>query len=476
MSRQPREQALLLQVDPDKLHASLVCVESNTPGCFDNILGAREALQNHNIKFGINTSLLQETFEKQESMELGSKVVIARSQDPVEPVDGRVEFLVDVSGEAKYSGAQEEFGSVDFRSATSVTCVKQGELLAKIFPPKQGKPGCNICGETIPARQPKEAFIRAGSNVNFDAKEKTFTAVEGGRPVFADGVLSVLPVYEVSGDVDYETGHIKFAGSVVVKGNVLNDFNIEAKEIEVGGTVGACNLTATNNIMIIGGINGNDRAVIKAGGSVTAKYINNCYVECLGNITSPNGILNSKIMCNGMVRSTTLIGGATCARLGVEVKEVGSDMGVATQVELGVDILVRKLENLLEVIDGEIEKLLTPYAILLEDIKQYRAYPDEKKAAIKENFELFKDLKGKHERLAKRRVGLLQNATAEPLKEIVVLGTIYADTIVRTDFCMRNFNQAINGPVRIVEDIASSTMATAPYSQKENKTELAEKA
>ncbi len=456
--------ALALDIDPDMEWARLVCVPADNPSAFLGYDAAREELNVERITYGLDLDLVKETCSKLEELELGDKVRIAQADPPVHGVDGYIDFAVDVSGQATYKAADEDSSNIDFREATSVVCVNEGALLATLHPPKQGKPGKSIRGETLPPRSPKEPMIRPGQSVHFEPKTRQFTALRAGRPTFVDHILSVLPVYEVAGDVCFDTGHVRFNGSVIVQGNVLDDFNIEAKDIVVMGTVGACLLNAEGNITVRGGINGRDRAVIRAGGEVVAKYINNARVETLHDLTVNREIVNSTVLCNGRVRVNTLIGGETVAKLGVEANVLGSDIGVATRVDPGVDIQIRKVDDALDVVDGQIGALLAPVQMVLGDKAKYRSLSDERKDAVRQAYEKFLRLKEAHEKLAARRQKLLENSTEMPVKEVVVFKTLNPDTIVRTDICMRNFAKQHSGPLCIRQDVDRSTMKLDPYS------------
>jgi hypothetical protein len=466
MATSSDELALALEVDRDYQFADLFCVAADDSEGFASLDGARKALEAARVNHGIDAEKIRQALEKLPDLEIGTQIRIAEATPPTKSEDGRVDFHVDVSGQAAYRASDADDDQVDFKTATSVVCVQEGDLLAELIPPVQGELGTDIRGQPIAPRNPRTPSLVAGQNVEYDESARTFVARSAGRPVYSKGVLSVLPVYEVAGNVCYDTGHVEFNGSVIVHGNVEDDFNVTAKDILVHGNVGASQLTAKQSITVNSGVNGRQRAILRAGQNIAARYVNGSRLECLGDVTVEREIVNSDVLCNGRLRVGTLIGGNASARGGVEANVLGSDMGVATRVEPGEDMQVRKIEDALDVVDGKIEKLLHPIRNVLGDRSKFRAMPEEKQKAVEASHEAFLRLKEAHEKLANRRIDLMEMEGAEPDKTVVVRKQLNPDTIVRTEICMRNFPKEATGPLVIVEDIDRSTMVTQPYRAK----------
>jgi uncharacterized protein (DUF342 family) len=366
--------------------------------------------------------------------------------------------------------AKESSQAIDFKKATRVVSVNPGDQLATHFPPVEGSPGITVFGSPIPPRKPKDFNVRAGQNVEFRKPTESYHALTNGRPVYAAGSLSVLPLYEVTGDVDYSTGHVKFAGSVVVHGNVLDDFNITAKDIVVNGSVGACKLSAENNITVRGGVNGRDKALLCAGGEVCAKYLNNTSLEAMGDLIVRREIVNSNILCNGTVRTGNLIGGNTVSRMGLETNILGSDLGVSTRVEPGVDIAVRKIEMAIDQICEKIEAIVKPAEMFFGNRAKFKSLPEDKREELVQGYETFTRLHAAHAKLSQNRADLIAAAAEKPLKEVIILKQLHPDTIVRTELCVKNFSKEATGPMVLKEDVDRSTMTIEPYSSRTRRT------
>ena len=76
--------------------------------------------------------------------------------------------------------------------------------------------------------------------------------------------INVFPVYEVNGDVDYNTGNIDFVGTIVIRGNVRSGFKVKADgDIRIIGSVEGAELEAAGSIEISAGIIGQNKGLLK---------------------------------------------------------------------------------------------------------------------------------------------------------------------------------------------------------------------
>jgi len=71
-----------------------------------------------------------------------------------------------------------------------------------------------------------------GKNVEISEDGQSLIAGIDGQVNYIDGKVSVFANYEVPADVDNSTGNISFVGNVIIRGNVLSGFTVEA-----GGSV-----------------------------------------------------------------------------------------------------------------------------------------------------------------------------------------------------------------------------------------------
>lgn len=133
--------------------------------------------------------------------------------------------------------------------------VEPGEILAKKVFPKSGQEGIDVFGETVSPEPPEDMEILTGEGVQLIENGAVAVSVISGRPELKGTkgaqVLKVLPVYTVPGDVDIHVGSITFKGDVVVYGNVLEGFRINAGgNITIHGNVLQAEVIAGESITV----------------------------------------------------------------------------------------------------------------------------------------------------------------------------------------------------------------------------------
>lgn len=220
------------------------------------------ALKAAGVTYGIDEMALRAA---QTSTESGS-LVVARGLPPIPSKDGRIELHFE---NAPYVLAEppEEAPRVDPLSLYRVSTVAPGQLLATKHPPRPGHVGRKVTGELIPVARPKDVTLRAGPGAMLDEEGRRVYAARGGRPTFQRGVVAVLPLHAVYGDVGPETGHIAFDGDVLVTGNVNEGMRVQsAGRVMVGGIVSGAEVRAEEGVTVGRGI---VRSRVVAGGSAT---------------------------------------------------------------------------------------------------------------------------------------------------------------------------------------------------------------
>lgn len=150
----------------------------------------------------------------------------------------------------------------------------------------------------------------------------------------------VNTVYTVQGDVDSSIGNIKFIGNVVVRGTVHAGFTIEADgSVEVQGPVEDATIIAGGDIILTYGVQGTEKGKIVSGGNVIAKFIQNANVEAKGDIITEaiiHGVADAGNSIRVEMGKGTIVGGNIAATNMIIAKSIGSPMGTATNVQIGV--------------------------------------------------------------------------------------------------------------------------------------------
>ncbi len=267
-------------------------------------------------------------------------VVLCAGVPPEAGEDGRLELLVET---AQSVGAERNDGSVDFRERSTFHNVAADTLLARLIPPTGGTPGRDVFGSEVPAKAGEAAAADAGDNVEVSADGSDFRAKTDGIVRFAANALSVTDVLEISGDVDMSTGNIRMdKGSVSVKGTVRNGFSVACSgNLVVGESIESATVEAGGDVEVKRGILMQEGGVIKAKGNVSAHFAQNARIEAGGDVVIDNDITNCEITAGQKVIAQSgkgrIQGGAVRSGFGIEVNEIGSELGAETVVEVGLE-------------------------------------------------------------------------------------------------------------------------------------------
>lgn len=268
------------------------------------------------------------------------KQVLVAGSHPVPGHDGWLEYLVSTR---ELTGTENENGRLDFRDRGAYPMVDPGQTIGRLHPPTPGEGGIDIYGKTIPAHGGRELFLHTGENVVSLEDKVTFQSKAKGIVVMERNVLSVTECLLIHGNVDLGSGNVHVEhGSVKILGSIQAGFSVSApKHIIVVGSVESSTVTAGGNIEVSGGILMPDGGKISAKGDVVANYATNAIIRADGNVTIANDITNSRIRAGEMFIATqgkgTVLGGEVLAGQGMEINEVGSEIGVTTVVGILIE-------------------------------------------------------------------------------------------------------------------------------------------
>ena len=265
---------------------------------------------------------------------------VARGEAPTPGENGHIEFHVQPTvSEARFDTSQN--GTIDYRELNLIENCFAGQLVATRHPPGEGRPGKDIHGRVINALPGIPAVLQPGTDVLADPGGAEFTAARAGRLEMRNGQLHVTQEYEVPGDVDYRVGNIDFVGRVTVRGGVLDGFRVSGRlGVTIAGLCGACEIASeTGDVNLPGGVKGRGAAVIRCGGGVKARYLDECLVEAGGDVVVDRELLNCAVHTTGrlLMPAGSVVGGEVVALRGATVGTAGSPLGVATRISVGVN-------------------------------------------------------------------------------------------------------------------------------------------
>lgn len=296
-------------------------------------------LQEKNIVYGVEENALQEIFDKNL---FNQPVGVAKGKQPESGKDGYVEWLVDLS---ILEGAKlvEHRGRVDWKERHHVLQVSENQLIARLIPPTEGEPGCTVYGKEIPVKAGREARFPVGKGVRIGEDVRELYSCLDGVVCWNNNKITVSPTYTVQGDINLKTGNVNYDETVVISGGVLTDFTVKAGEdIHIHGLVEGAHIEAAGSIYINGGVQGDQKAHLKAGADISVKFINNATVEAAGDIIVSGSIVNSLVRAGGRVivegAKAIIVGGEIQAEKEIAAAILGSELGVKTKLELGVEL------------------------------------------------------------------------------------------------------------------------------------------
>ncbi|WP_096200408.1 FapA family protein [Bacillus sp. FJAT-45350] len=179
-------------------------------------------------------------------------IKVAEGLPPIPAVDSVIEkyFSKDLK-----EVIEEVDGKADYKNRLKIPTVEAGQVIARLFPPKEGKDGINVYGEVLQPKPPKKIEVRPKPRVRL-TEDGQVIALQQGRPsITGHSVkhIDILETYEVNSDVDMKTGNIYFSGDVLIRGHVKDNMKVESSgSIYVYGNVYHAKLAATQDIHIMG--------------------------------------------------------------------------------------------------------------------------------------------------------------------------------------------------------------------------------
>ena len=275
-----------------------------------------------------------------------SGLVIARGTPAVGAVPAHLEIAPHLVGQPATAQPHDDH-RIDHRERAFFNLVTKGEVLARMVGERPGRLGINVHGEALPFAVLTVPRLTAGRNTVSQGSQ-VMAAVDG-RFEKGTSVFSVNPVLHISGGVDYRTGHVKFPGDVMIHGAIQDGFKVHAGgSLYCSQTLDASDIVCRGNLDVQQGIIGRKEGTVRVGGSVQARFIENCYLEARERVYVHVGIMNSAVHTLGRLEMGPrgiIVGGRIHAQHGVIAVQIGSSMGPRTEIYCGLDYTVlHKLE------------------------------------------------------------------------------------------------------------------------------------
>jgi uncharacterized protein (DUF342 family) len=291
------------------------------------------AFKDSGVVFGINNQAILDMIG---AKTVNQKVEIAHGI-PSEPgIAGRIEMLIDVTSIGKPKVRSDD--SADFHDICYVINVRQGDRIARRIPPIRGKEGTSVQGKPIVPPFPKDVRLPAGIGTVPAKNDPDLLVAEtdGGISVEPGGVIVVRKEEKIMGDIDYQTGDVKFSGDLTVTGSLRAGFSIETKgNVFIGGSVEDSTIRSKGAIVIKRGAVGAGNGCIECRGAMRARHLENFRVTAGADVVIDEDMVNATVESNGIIYAKSIRGGSVTSMLGVEAGEIGSSGEIKTIVDIG---------------------------------------------------------------------------------------------------------------------------------------------
>lgn len=298
-------------------------------------------------------------------------------------------------------------GHINFLELGDFPHVDADQVLVRRHPPTEGKSGWTVTGKTIKGRDGKDLILKADDDTVKLApgdNDLLLSAISG-MPVVHEKGAHIEQVLKLD-EVGLKTGHIRFDGSVHIRGDVNPGMKIEVSgDVKIGGLVEAAYIKAGGMIEVGGGIIGRKRtdqghkaeakkdektviddAYIEAGSIVKARFIQEAKVIAGQEIVIQTQVLHSDLKAGIKVMMPgrgAIVGGTTHAQQIIDVAVSGAPANMPTKLVVGNSA---EIKSQLAVINNQLKQIEIQKQQLMELVgkikKSRKAITEEKKKQI----------------------------------------------------------------------------------------------
>ncbi len=343
-----KDAVVQLSIAEDKMSAHMT-LTSAQGGKEARLIDIKKSLDAKAIAYGIQKQVIADCIAAQQA----ENNCIAVGTPVIPGTDALFESLLP---KAKQRCPQiNQKGSIVWRDLGEIFTVQPGDQLMRRLPAKPGKTGRNVLGQEVKAKPVENPDFADGLNgTEATEEENVLVATITGQPVIVTHGIKVEPKITL-GDVDLSTGHIKFDGSVEIKGNLTKLMKVQVTgDVIVTGIMEAAEIDAGGDVTIRGPVIGNgqvrdsnglldpETAIIKANGSISANLVEYGYLSAQNNIFIEDMALHSElsslneIIVGKDAGRGQLVGCHVRSSLLIKAVSAGSSIGVTTVLEIGL--------------------------------------------------------------------------------------------------------------------------------------------
>ncbi len=262
---------------------------------------------------------------------------VAEITPPLDGLDSKIEMLISIDPNLQPTVRPD--GSVDYRDIRSFTSVTKGQSLAVKHPPTPGKPGIGLGGEELPPTPGIDHKLPNGKNTEISVDGMYLLASKTGIVFLQNGLVHIVEMLNINGNVDFNVGNVKYSGDVLICGSVMPGFTVEAEgTIHIKGEVESARIISRNGRVIVEkGILGKSDTQIKAKTGIVVSFAQEAELFTEGLLVFDKFLMHCDCTCEvleGHGHNASIIGGIIKAERTVTIKQVGTENGSLTTIIL----------------------------------------------------------------------------------------------------------------------------------------------
>jgi uncharacterized protein len=382
----------------------------------------KSLLEMSGIVYGIQQDEINKAFNAcVYNGEIVRDVLIAKGDPPVDEVP---EYL-QLNPYLGVKNVQDGDENIDYKERSAFVIVKKGQALAKQKHSRQGKDGISVRGGAIGHKTVKKDVLTGGENTAMEGR--FLVSCINGQFVKVGGVLSVRDYLVIKGPVGYATGNIAFPGDVKIEGPVSDGFKIySGGSVTIKQTFDVTDSVTKKDLNVAGGIIGRGRAIVKVGGCLKTKFIDNCHVAARKNIIVDSEIISSKVFTLDTLEvgeKGKIVGGEIHALKGVRAGNIGKEVGRAARIHCGIDFVQEQEKE-------KSNSVLKALAIKIHRLKELMEDPSTDEAK-KEKIKTFLDKLAEEQEKTQNKISeLLGNTNTYEDATVEVKGEIEPDVLI----------------------------------------------
>ncbi|TVR41120.1 MAG: DUF342 domain-containing protein [Planctomycetota bacterium] len=218
--------------------------------------------------------------------------------------------------------------------------VQQGEVIARWNEGSAGSPGMDVCGRPIPVAvvQSHEADVLAGEGTDISRDSRGRLLLRASRHGHVqrrvDGVIRVVNLVEVNGDLEFSEEGLSSDDVVVVHGSVRAGARIScSNDVVIEGDLEDASVDAGGSIEVQGNVLPGGAPVIGVDAMAVQGSVQRRVVA--GNLRVAGKVEHCELVATGDITAQQVIGGSVTAGGSVRVAYAGDDLGTTTELWAG---------------------------------------------------------------------------------------------------------------------------------------------